>query len=287
MPLVAGVDSSTQSVKVVVRDARPAPSCVRGERRIRTAPSARRRPGGTRCRSRAPAGSSTASRRWRSPASSTAWSRSTATGEVVRPALLWNDTRSAPDADDLVAELGGPAAWAAAVGSVPVASFTVTKLRWLARAEPEQRRAGRPGAAPARLADLAAGRSAGDADHRPWRRIGHRLLVAGAPASTGDDLLELALGRRGRGPASRRAGRAGRPDGRRGAARPGHRRQHGRGAGPRARGGRRRGLARDVRDRLRGRRGQPRADASGPWPASPTRPGGSCRWSRRSTPRGC
>jgi xylulokinase len=57
-------------------------------------------------------------------------------GAVVRPALLWHDTRSAPDALDLVAELGGPGAWAAAVGSVPVASFTVTKLRWLARAEP-------------------------------------------------------------------------------------------------------------------------------------------------------
>src|SRR5439155_17979831 len=57
-------------------------------------------------------------------------------GEVVRPALLWNDTRSAPDAVDLVADLGGPAAWAEAVGSVPVASFTVTKLRWFARCEP-------------------------------------------------------------------------------------------------------------------------------------------------------
>ena len=58
-------------------------------------------------------------------------------GSVVRPALLWNDTRSAGAGEDLVSELGGPAAWAAAVGSVPVASFTVTKLRWLARAEPE------------------------------------------------------------------------------------------------------------------------------------------------------
>jgi xylulokinase len=58
-------------------------------------------------------------------------------GAVVRPALLWNDTRSAPAAAELVAELGGPAAWADAVGSVPVASFTVTKLRWLARTEPE------------------------------------------------------------------------------------------------------------------------------------------------------
>ena len=57
-------------------------------------------------------------------------------GKIIRPALLWNDTRSASAADDLVAELGGPQAWADAVGSVPVASFTVTKLRWLADNEP-------------------------------------------------------------------------------------------------------------------------------------------------------
>jgi xylulokinase len=62
-------------------------------------------------------------------------------GEVVRPALLWNDVRSAGAAVDLIRELGGPAAWAEAVGLVPVASFTVTKLRWLAQHEPE--RAGR------------------------------------------------------------------------------------------------------------------------------------------------
>ncbi len=58
-------------------------------------------------------------------------------GGVVRPALLWNDTRSAAAAVDLVAELGGGAAWADAVGVVPVASFTVTKLRWFAEHEPE------------------------------------------------------------------------------------------------------------------------------------------------------
>ncbi|GAB3455880.1 xylulokinase [Streptomonospora sediminis] len=57
-------------------------------------------------------------------------------GKVVRPALLWNDTRSAGAAQDLIAELGGPAEWAKAVGSVPVASLTVTKLRWLAEHEP-------------------------------------------------------------------------------------------------------------------------------------------------------
>jgi glycerol kinase len=64
-------------------------------------------------------------------------------GRVVRPALLWNDTRSAPDADDLVSELAadgvdGRTAWARAVGLGPVASYTVSKLRWLARNENDQ-----------------------------------------------------------------------------------------------------------------------------------------------------
>lgn len=58
-------------------------------------------------------------------------------GELVRDALLWNDNRSAPDAVDLIDELGGGQAWADAVGSVPVASMTVSKIRWLSRAEPE------------------------------------------------------------------------------------------------------------------------------------------------------
>src|SRR5256884_212578 len=58
-------------------------------------------------------------------------------GDVVRPALLWNDIRSAGAAAELVVDLGGPAAWAHAVGSVPVASFTVSKLRWFARTEPK------------------------------------------------------------------------------------------------------------------------------------------------------
>lgn len=57
-------------------------------------------------------------------------------GEVIRPALLWNDTRSAGAAEDLVAELGEDF-FAAETGSVPVASFTITKLRWLRDHEPE------------------------------------------------------------------------------------------------------------------------------------------------------
>jgi len=56
--------------------------------------------------------------------------------EVVRPALLWNDLRSAGAASELVSELGAER-WARAVGSVPVASFTITKLRWFAAHEPE------------------------------------------------------------------------------------------------------------------------------------------------------
>ncbi|MEV2275263.1 xylulokinase [Nocardiopsis sp. NPDC049922] len=136
MALVAGIDSSTQSCKVVVCDA-DSGAVVREAR----APH----PDGTEIHPRA----------W--------WSALTdatsglldgvaavavagqqhgmvtvdGEGEVVRPALLWNDPRSAEAADDLVAELGGSRAWADAVGSVPVASFTVTKLRWLAEHEPE------------------------------------------------------------------------------------------------------------------------------------------------------
>jgi xylulokinase len=56
--------------------------------------------------------------------------------QVIRPALLWNDLRSAPQATALVAEFGGPRGWAERTGSVPGASFTVTKLRWLAEHEP-------------------------------------------------------------------------------------------------------------------------------------------------------
>jgi xylulokinase len=59
-----------------------------------------------------------------------------ADGRVIRPALLWNDVRSAAAAADMVEELGREA-WVARTGLVPVASFTATKLRWLRDAEPE------------------------------------------------------------------------------------------------------------------------------------------------------
>jgi len=54
----------------------------------------------------------------------------------IRAAKLWNDTESAPQAEALVSDLGAEA-WAQACGSVPVASFTITKLAWLVQHEPE------------------------------------------------------------------------------------------------------------------------------------------------------
>jgi xylulokinase len=60
-------------------------------------------------------------------------------GEPLRPAKLWNDTTSAPQARALV-ERHGAGAWAQASGLVPVASFTVTKLAWVAEHEPEHLR---------------------------------------------------------------------------------------------------------------------------------------------------
>jgi xylulokinase len=61
-----------------------------------------------------------------------------ADGAVLRPAKLWNDTESAADAAWLIKQLpGGSAEWAASVGSVPVAALTITKLSWLHRSEPE------------------------------------------------------------------------------------------------------------------------------------------------------
>ncbi|MBT2364445.1 xylulokinase [Streptomyces sp. ISL-10] len=57
-------------------------------------------------------------------------------GVPLRPALLWNDTRSAPQAAALTGALGGPDAWTARTGSVPVASMTAAKWQWLRENEP-------------------------------------------------------------------------------------------------------------------------------------------------------
>jgi xylulokinase len=59
-----------------------------------------------------------------------------ADGRPLRPAVLWNDTRSAAEAAELRDALGADA-WADRVGVVPVPSFTVTRWAWLRRTEPE------------------------------------------------------------------------------------------------------------------------------------------------------
>jgi xylulokinase len=134
--LVAGVDSSTQSTKVLLCQA--ADGVVVGQA---TAPH----PDGTECdpelwwRALGEAGQGLLDR---ADAIGVAAQQHgmvvlDQTGQVIRPALLWNDMRSAPQAATLIAELGGPAEWARRAGSVPTASFTVTKLRWLAEHEPD------------------------------------------------------------------------------------------------------------------------------------------------------
>lgn len=138
MTLVAGVDSSTQSCKVVIRDADTGALVRQG-------------------RATHPDGTEVDPRHWLDALDAASTDAGglddiaavavggqqhgmvalDETGEVVRPALLWNDTRSAPQSDRLTAAHGGALAWAQAVGSVPVASFTVTKLAWLAEHEPD------------------------------------------------------------------------------------------------------------------------------------------------------
>lgn len=64
-------------------------------------------------------------------------------GRVVRDAVLWNDTSAGADAQDLIMDLGagnetlGRKKWIEKTGSVPVSSLTVSKLRHLAVQEPE------------------------------------------------------------------------------------------------------------------------------------------------------
>ena len=135
--IIAGVDSSTQSVKVVIRDSHTGELLREG-------------------RAPHPEGTEVDPALWKSAldaaivnagglddvaAISIAGQQHgmvalDSDGDVIRPALLWNDTRSAQAALDLNREEGGDAQIARKVGSVLVASFTATKLRWMADNEP-------------------------------------------------------------------------------------------------------------------------------------------------------
>jgi xylulokinase len=93
-------------------------------------------------------------------------------GHPLRPAILWNDTRSAPEAADLTAALGGPAEWAERIGVVPVPSFTATRWAWLRANEPEAAAAARGVRLPHDfLIERLSGRAAtdrGDASGTAW-----------------------------------------------------------------------------------------------------------------------
>ena len=137
MTLVAGIDSSTQSCKVVIRDAETG-SVIRSGRAAH--------PGGTEVDpvdwwDAILAAIDDAGGLADVTAVSIAGQQHgmvvlDTEGRVIRPALLWNDTRSAQAATDLIAEVGA-ADYAHRTGLVPVASFTATKLRWLRDNEPD------------------------------------------------------------------------------------------------------------------------------------------------------
>lgn len=136
MSLVLGIDSSTQSCKALLVDADSGHIVDQGHAT---------HPAGTQVDPRAwvtAMEQATAGLLERADAVSVAGQQHGMValddhGGVVRNAMLWNDTSSAQEAVDLIAELGGAQAAADLIGSVPVASLTGTKLRWLRNNEPD------------------------------------------------------------------------------------------------------------------------------------------------------
>lgn len=208
MTLVAGVDSSTQSCKVVIRD-------LESGALIRSGRAGH--PEGTEVDPQAwwvALQSAIADAGGFQDVSAVAIAGQQhgmvvldAGGCVIRPALLWNDTRSAQSARDLTDAIGA-AEFARRSGSVPVASFTGTKLRWLRDAEPNNA---------ARVAAVALPHDwltwrllgYGPADESPLGPVLDTLVTDRSDASgtaywspAGDDydfdLFERALGRPGR-----------------------------------------------------------------------------------------
>jgi xylulokinase len=137
MSLVAGVDSSTQSCKVVIRD-------LDSGRVVRQGSA--KHPDGTEVDPKfwwdalqaaiADAGGLADVSAISIGGQQHGMVVLDADGRVIRPALLWNDTRSSAEADEIATHFGASEI-ARMTGSLPVASFTSTKLRWLQNNEPE------------------------------------------------------------------------------------------------------------------------------------------------------
>ena len=211
-------------------------------------------------------------------------------GRVIRPALLWNDTRSAPAALDLIAELGA-AAHRRAHRLGAGRELHRDQAALAARRRAGERGAGRRRRAPARLADLAPARVRARqprlrrARDRPLRRERHRATTTPSTGEYDRELLVAALGHDVILPRVLAPDRGfGRPATR---LRPRCRRQRGRSPRPRCRPRRRRRVDRHEWHRVRcvgrRRRTTPRV----PSPASPMRVATSCRWSPRSTLPAC
>ena len=140
MPLVIGVDSSTQSTKVEVRDLDSGELFSSGRAihpNTGTAPVSETNPAEWL---NAFYSAFAQARRPNIEAISVAGQQHGLVSideqhNIVRNAKLWNDTQSAPDAQWCV-EQRKPDWWSEHIGSVPVASFTVTKLSWMKRVEP-------------------------------------------------------------------------------------------------------------------------------------------------------
>ena len=58
-------------------------------------------------------------------------------GEVIRPAKLWCDTSTAAECDEIMARLGGLKATIRALGNAVLPGFTASKILWLKKCEPK------------------------------------------------------------------------------------------------------------------------------------------------------
>ncbi|MGH7970648.1 MAG: FGGY family carbohydrate kinase, partial [Limisphaerales bacterium] len=58
-------------------------------------------------------------------------------GEVIRPAKLWCDTATAAECDEITAKLGGPRKTIRLLGNAVLPGFTASKILWLKKHEPK------------------------------------------------------------------------------------------------------------------------------------------------------
>ncbi|HEY1824727.1 MAG TPA: xylulokinase [Acidimicrobiales bacterium] len=143
MTLVAGVDSSTKSTKVVIVDV--------ADGRVVASASSRHPPTAPPLSEQNPVSWWRAlEKAWAACGSATESVAAIAVagqqhglvaldraGEPVHAAKLWNDAESAPQAEYLT-QLIGAESWAERCGSVLTPSFTITKLAWLRDNHPDQ-----------------------------------------------------------------------------------------------------------------------------------------------------